>query len=266
MGPNHLCLLALISTILIAVTALDNAEAIKPRLENIATKQGLTADECEDESDCSTERFGVQLPDADDIGVGFYGIEFYGDLVSCQNSSKPCRCIPQSTIACSTSDECDPGERCIGFGADDVNYGLCISCESTEFVLDLLPVETLDDGGSRCSDTVCVSVEFVSHLPADELVFKSHRRASVLCDANNSCATPGHLVEYNGIPMMMKTYCKEFANLGCSRRTMVVNSPRMKRGLRLLTNTPELKFTSMAAKHETFAEERALQVILNIGF
>lgn len=56
-----------------------------------------------------------------------------------------------------------------------------------------------------------MGVELLKMLDVSELVFAQNRCASVLCDGNGSCAMPGHMIVYNGVPMSMLMYCNGVA-------------------------------------------------------
>ena len=49
------------------------------------------------------------------------------------------------------------------------------------------------DGDGNGNTDVCIAVASLRHVSSSELVFKEDRRAFVLCDDKNSCATPGHM-------------------------------------------------------------------------
>lgn len=122
---------------------------------------------------------------------------------------------------------------------------------------------------------ICIDANLLSHLPAENLVFPTHRRANVLCDTFESCATPGHIVEYRGQGMMMRTYCQKYSP--CTRNTRLVNSPKFafahrfrtssrvalnsKFTARVASRTDGLLFTPLAARFETRFEEAVLQAI-----
>lgn len=135
---------------------------------------------------------------------------------------------------------------------------------------------------------ICIAAHLLSHLPAHDLVFSRHRRAFVLCDGRHRCATPGHMVVYEPHgAMMMSTYCaRHVARGACDKRVMLVNSPRMRRGVRVLSediaHTPRkqrldgegegeetkeramLQFTALAARYGTRLEERALALVIRM--
>lgn len=116
---------------------------------------------------------------------------------------------------------------------------------------------------SPSEDEVCIDASALEHLSTDELVYKEHRRSAVLCDKNGSCATPGHMVVYEGEFMMMSSYCTQIG--GCAKRVMSVNSPRHRRALKIVSRTIRLEYTSLAAKYATVAEEHVLKTLLRVG-
>lgn len=111
---------------------------------------------------------------------------------------------------------------------------------------------------------VCVDARALAHMHPSELVFSRPRRASVLCDESGSCATPGHLVTWRDKPMAMRTYCKLHAR--CTRAVKYVNSPRMKRFLRVQSQTQGLQYTPFAARFESHIEEHLLRALLRLGW
>lgn len=126
--------------------------------------------------------------------------------------------------------------------------------------------EVDDDAESESevsAEPVCIDANALSHLSSDELVYKEHRRGAVLCDKNGSCATPGHMVMYNGSFMMMSSYCSHIG--GCAKRVMNVNSPRHRRALKIDSRTDGLQYTSLAARYATVAEEHVLKTLLRVG-
>lgn len=110
----------------------------------------------------------------------------------------------------------------------------------------------------------CIAAYHLCDLQRSELVYKNHRRTGVLCDAHNNCATPGHMVVYENHSMMMISYCQS-AKLGCVWRIAFVNSPIMKRTLRIESHSPQLQFTAYAATLASSLEERLLRSIIGIG-
>lgn len=112
-------------------------------------------------------------------------------------------------------------------------------------------------------DEICVDARALAHLAESDLVFPSHRRARVLCDGVGSCATAGHIVVWRDVAMRMQSYCERHAS--CVRRSMLVNSPRLKHGLRLTSRTDGLEFTAFAARFNTRLEEQVLTRLVHIG-
>ncbi|CAN8064314.1 unnamed protein product [Agarophyton chilense] len=111
-------------------------------------------------------------------------------------------------------------------------------------------------------DQVCIDANALSHLHVNDLVYKTHRIARVLCDGHQSCATPGHMVVFNGRAMMMRTYCDL---VSCDQRIMQVNSPRFKPSIRIPSSTDGLHFTAFAARYQTRMEEIALTTVVHAG-
>lgn len=111
-------------------------------------------------------------------------------------------------------------------------------------------------------DGICIDAKALRHFTSDQLVFQKHARAIVLCDKNESCTTPGHMVVYRGAAMMMRSYCDV---VGCEKRVMEVNSPRYRRGLRVMSRTEGLEYTAFAARYGTRGEEVVMQVAVRVG-
>lgn len=124
--------------------------------------------------------------------------------------------------------------------------------------------EAIITSSEEASD-VCIDKQLLEHLSSEEMVFDTHRNGKVLCDNNSSCATPGHIVEWNGKAMMMSNYCNLFVNGGCIGKNMLVNSPRYKKALKVNTYTKGLTFTVFAARYETKTEEKLLTTMVRIG-
>lgn len=122
-------------------------------------------------------------------------------------------------------------------------------------------VSTLDDGSCIGAHHL---VDLDSIMVDEGLVYASHRRAAALCDSVGSCATAGHIVTFNETPMMMKSYC---SMVTCTRRVMLVNSPRFNIGTRTVikSHTHGLMFTPFAARYQSRLEERALGWLVRIG-
>lgn len=96
------------------------------------------------------------------------------------------------------------------------------------------------------------------------MVFPVHRRAAVLCDRARNCATPAHIVVFDGAAMTMATYCRR-QRVRCVRTVMMVNSPRMQRALRVPSRSHRLQFTALAAARLTRVEEWLLATAVALG-
>lgn len=155
-------------------------------------------------------------------------------------------------------------------GADFVNMRLCLSdiivrgFRNRLYVFEVppeksrtpLPARTDNAEGAVCVDAKILRREGV------ELVWKTDRWAKVLCDERGSCATEGHVVVFKGKAMRMDRYCHKH---GCREDWRWVNSPRMRRGLRVQSQTDELAFTPFAARWGTNFEEFILRVAIAAG-
>lgn len=124
--------------------------------------------------------------------------------------------------------------------------------------------DSTDSNANAADDDVCIDASALSHLPASHLVYAEHRRAGVLCDASGSCATPGHIVVHNGVPMMMASYCA-VDGVTCSKKVTLVNSPRMGRALRVQSKTNGLEYTALAARYGSKTEEALLRTAVHLG-
>lgn len=164
---------------------------------------------------------------------------------TCAPDSAACVCVPEDVNIprCDTDKDCD-SKSCL--------FGFCVP-----------KVEVSEDGEVKLSNIgLCIGVNALAHLPQQELVFDAHPTAPVLCDLNGSCATPGHVVVWNGSAMMMKSYCRD---VGCVRNIMQVNSPTFRRARRIDSQTKGLLFTALAAKYETMVEEHLLRTVVRAG-
>lgn len=112
------------------------------------------------------------------------------------------------------------------------------------------------------SDSACVDARALAHMDSADLVYCRHQRTTVLCDANESCATPGHIVKFKGKAMMMVTFCHM---VGCEKRSMHVNSPRYKRGVLINSSTVGLQYTAFAARYGSRLEEVVISVVVRMG-
>lgn len=96
-------------------------------------------------------------------------------------------------------------------------------------------------------------------------MFVHDRMADVLCDWNETCATDGHIVVVNDVILTMRAYCAS-TELPCVRRRMPVNSPRMRRGVRVKANTDGVVLTALAARFGWRAEEMVVRALVWVGF
>lgn len=230
-----------------------------------------TGYKCQTSSECASSRWCVD----------------WDTFVLCSSFSSVCACVDIDHYICLSSADCLDGDICVK-GTSDSYY--CWSCEAEYDPSQAFPVDNgnchsgggggsgggeatggMPGGGgagnnkpSGDSANVCIAVDALHHVRREELVFKHHKRAAVLCDQNENCATPGHMVLYRGKAMMMSSYCMQ-ALIFCKRRIKLVNSPRMKAGLRVPSRHPELQFTALSASKQTFVEHAILQVLLHLG-
>lgn len=108
----------------------------------------------------------------------------------------------------------------------------------------------------------CVDARALAHLGAGELVYGSHVKARVLCDATGSCATPGHVVVFKGETMMMRRYCEK---VGCENDVIDVNSPTYRKALRVASRTGGLEYTTFSARYESSIEESVIRLAVRAG-
>lgn len=216
---------------------------------------------------------------------------------SCTANDLVCVCYPKN-LDCDKDDPCIPTTGGNNVCVDNsIGVGYCIRCQDYEALpgaFTIIGENTCEEvispsrspsvtssptsaASSNSSDAptpppsgasedsgVCFDANLLAHIPMSDLVFSSHRRASVLCDSSGSCATRGHMTTYNGNPMMMGSYCKVTDD--CTQRVMMVNSPKIGSKVRIPTNTEGLHFTALSARYETKLEEKILSRIINIGF
>lgn len=227
---------------------LDNSPSSSPSTSQLEEESGAgNLERCRSSTDCATGRFCLS-----DVTVS--ANEIKGD--SCTSSSGSCLCVSRENNVCSTSEDCLQLDRCMKVGRTD--YSLCISCNGVDSDIGI-DLEAVDNGNGNCP--VCIAASMLSEFGAADLVYRAHRRAQVLCDMQGSCATEGHMVVYRGDAMMMETYC-ERVDVVCRRVATVVNSPRMRKGLRVASRTDGLEFTALAARFGTKVEEMVLGTLL----
>lgn len=243
----------------------DSPSAPQPPVE--VPEGGLTGDSCTIDAECRGIRTCNMVQD--DVIQG------------CVRGETQCRCYPLVPRLCGSDSECEPGERCAVFEEPGVKP-FCVSqariaeSDAIQFLEGDKPTPTADAAGGQvkedgsapqaitadAADASCVDARALSHLRANELVFRSHRRARVLCDGAGSCATAGHIVVFRGRGMCMRTYC---GMVGCTAGLMEVNSPKWRRGTRVRSRTEGLLYTAYAARWATWAEEGVLTALVRAG-
>lgn len=221
----------LLSTVLRLQSRLHAKSAI------VANMRQFTFEFCSDDSDCAAPRTCLSEATRGSCAVG----------------ETRCACVHPNYLYCSTSEDCLQNDRCVS----SLSSSQCLSCN-----LNTSDVTVLDNG--NCGSNVCIHVSALAHLDPSLLVYKQHKRAVVLCDGQENCATPGHMVIFKNVPMSMTTYCKQ-ALVTCVRRMKFVNSPRMKIGIRLPSRSNDLVYTALAAPGETFLEKTVLRTLLYLG-
>lgn len=178
-------------------------------------------------------------------------------LATCQNTDG-CVCLDKSSVACEGSNDCLPGDRCVEF----TEGNFCYSCD---MVANGEVNGKTADRGYSCTwlASFCISVDALASLPHHSLVYRQHYTALVLCDPNNSCATPGHVVIYKNVAMMMSTYCN--IRKDCKVVKSFVNSPKFKPALRIESRTNDLSYTAHSARYVSPFEEFLLSSIVRLG-
>lgn len=187
------------------------------------------------------------------------------DLGTCSEGSICAAGFRVCIFFCTGNDDCPDGEICAIaeiYEALDPNTGVCAGEDVVKNDPDLTPLESQSPPPSP-DDGICIDVAALGHLSSEELICSCHPLSRVLFDAHGSCATAGHIVRYDGKPMMMKTYC---SLVGCESRVMRVNSPRYRIGMRVQSKTDGLEYTALAARHETLAEQTLVSTIVRMGF
>lgn len=191
-----------------------------------------------------------------------------------------CFCqVPDTVVngdTCKQSSDCSVGYRC---GSVD-SVSVCVSCQADKDM-----VTFVDDGKAFCEAVTtsaepevtgstspspspappCIAVDALRQFKSSDLVFAQHIRTTVLCDVHGNCATPGHIVMHKLKPMMMKTYCG-LSDIECRYKIKFVNSPRMKFGMRIPSNSNEFMYTALSARHESLIEEYILAAIIRVNF
>ena len=224
--------------------------ATDPRT-TIVRGEALTAEPCGADEECKSPRTCSLMGEACD---GRYG----------------CTCEPKERQECSKAGTCGPREVC------GKRLGTRPSCASSAWVNRsknwdrAFPEQTVGPQTTTSPQTttvtipghLCVGVHLLQHLDRKELAYETDEIGDVLCDSENSCATPEHIVIWRGIGMMMARYCEE---VGCVRRRMKVNSPKYRRGLVVPSRTNGLVMSAFVARYGTRAEELVLGAAIRVG-
>lgn len=252
----------------------------------------LTYDRCRWDQDCKVHTSGRR-----------YCRHLSEDIDWCKGRAS-CFCRVGEPQLCEASDDCPDGEACARvvdgllrkecrslraisddslveyevFGkrqvvgpepTEEVDDNVVTPSPLAEYSLDPSPSADVEETVAAQEEaslvtTVCIAMSSLQEIPQHDLIFAEARRASVLCDVDANCATAGHMVVWKGSAMMMQSYCKRYAN--CVRRIMHVNSPRMRRGLRLRSaRTVGLEYTALAAQYESRIEEGLLSQLVHMG-
>lgn len=265
-------------------------EAIGPDGEG-----GLTLDDCKKPEDCIGARTCYQAPPASGIrcpDIAFVGCRCYplrpatcqdstecdsGEVCAVEAETKSAICMSQSAAdnpnlvfdsdsasdddssvsddngeAPNGSDETSPST--VSGGADQIP-------SQTVSPIDQIPSPTASPTPSSDGD-ICIDARMLHHLSRDELVFPKDLWARVLCDPEDNCATPGHIVVHQERGMMMATYCQK---VSCVKRTLLVNSPRYRTRRRVASNSQQLQFTGFAARYSSRIEESVLAMAVRMG-
>lgn len=261
-------------------------------LGSVASGQGLSGEECQTNNvTCQGNRVCYEFPEPISPQMPD----------ECSANSTTCVCL--SSDPCEDSDDCEQGERCVEGSIGNLSQAVCLSCSADLDRAEGVDWKFVDDNPSTCpsespvveeddeeegdgdeeeddgddeneeddaeddddEDPVCISVDALAGYSREELVYESHRRAGVLCDQFGNCATPGHMVVYHERAMMMRTYCQQ-PGLSCVRRVKLVNSPRMKRALRVPSKSANLKFLAFAARMQSRSEEVILSQLVRFGW
>ncbi|KAI0557241.1 hypothetical protein FGB62_327g012 [Gracilaria domingensis] len=218
-----------------------------------------------------------QSSDCRNLGKCVYGRFDYETGYTCcgGRDNSECYCLPKEPEPCSNDFDCNEiGEMCMeSFGKP----AKCVSRGNSETLVNewgMYPAGTqnqdtrtkTDETGKNTtvSESSCIALHHLSGISPEKLLYRTRRVARVLCDKQNSCATPGHIVKYNGISMMMSSYC-ENDDVSCSHEIMEVNSPRYSVAAEVMTHTSGLSFTAFAARYRTQYEEMILSALVRMG-
>lgn len=255
--------------------------------ELVPLPRKLTLDPCVTGKDCQTPRT-------------CWAINSNNEPKLCL-SRPACYCAPEVYKRCRTSQSCVDGEVCVRDTTATVRRSDNPYCVSRAYANQNKDVAVVDSSGTSVQtstpgngqtappangqtptpaakpglgdsgtslgqqasdDAICIDAKALGRFDKEELLFKTHQQAKVLCDKHASCATPGHIVMFRGKGMMMKSYCKLTS---CKERIMMVNSPKYRRSFFVSSMTTGLQYTSLAARYETRGEELLLAALIRVG-
>eukprot|EP00177_Eucheuma_denticulatum_P005625 GFKZ01010239.1.p1 GENE.GFKZ01010239.1~~GFKZ01010239.1.p1 ORF type:complete len:284 (-),score=2.54 GFKZ01010239.1:673-1416(-) len=223
-------------------------------LHNSALRMFLTGENCTSSNDCASGRSCLSSS---------------GNKFDECDPPKPCFCFPNEPDVCDSATQCPSGEICATTRLDDDPICVAITLLTTD-PANVTPIQSIPPRNFSPSPSpspasnICIDARLLSHLPAHQLVFPSNNPAVVLCDANGSCATPGHMVVWRAQSMMMRTYCNQLS-IRCLQLVMPVNSPRWLPRRRVKSHTEGLQFTAFAARYHTDWEEALLRRLVHAG-
>lgn len=255
-------------------------------LSNSSEKKGKYYDACMKSVDCKGNQKCVAIMPKNEE----FKISCEEGMKDQKEREKRCLCIPQDLrelFKCEGEDKCGEGQGC-GFrnkpnGEIVMKQPFCVSNEmnfecyrqvTAGLSLEGKGPEESAEGSPEVSETpqndgtggngegVCIGTKHLGEFNQDELVFDEHQMANVLCDNAGSCATPGHIVIWEGQGIMMKTYCNIVG--GCTREKMTVNSPKWKAGRRIKSDSEGLSFSVYAARYESNVEESVLKSVVRM--
>lgn len=241
-------------------------------------ENGYYLDPCDKQEDCLFPNSCLSIEEIDGIS----------QFVQCENTEgEGCACLRSEVSGCTSCKGCPSKETCVNIDEEDPGFYQCVSVNAAirlrllgdkvdELGCTLLPTmsatpsvtptisisplpPSLSPSPSVSPTTdVCIDAKLVSK---EQRLFTKNRRANVLCDGNDSCATPGHMVVFNGVPMSMSEYC-ESVSARCTQKVILVNSPKFAFGVRVKSQTSGLEFSALAARYESRFEKAFLAAAL----
>lgn len=214
---------------------------------------------CHSDFDCSPAESCEEIPKSLDIDINI------SDGICVDKSQLS---FLRNPIFCTSSSQCPSNSACVQIA----NKSVCLHKLAPSSQGDASPAaepsnpsvsQPLASGEPDVdAGSVCIAAQALLHLAPGSLLYESHWNSSVLCDENDSCATPGHMVHWRGRAVSMRSYC---AQVSCTRRRMLVNSPRYTLALRVPSNTKHLYYCSFAARYGSRYEEALLAALIWLG-